>query len=248
MNQTPIRVLVWNEFCCEKYKAACQALYPQGIHETIAAHLRREKNLTVRTATLEEPEHGLSEKALAQTDVLLWWAHSEHAAMQDEIVTRVHERVLQGMGLMLLHSAHYSKIFQRLMGTSCSLRWREAGEKERVWVVNPSHPIAQGLGPYFEVPQTEMYGEVFDVPPPEELIFLSWYQGGEVFRSGATWTRGLGKIFYFAPGHETYPIYYQPEILKVISNGVNWLAFRGNTSVQPYLSARVEPLEPLSND
>ena len=91
---------------------------------------------------------------------------------------------------------------------------------ERVWVVLPSHPIAQGLPPYFEVPQSEMYGEPFDIPAPDELLFLSWFSGGEVFRSGCTFRRGRGRIFFFGPGHETFPIYHDPHVRRVIANGI----------------------------
>jgi trehalose utilization protein len=140
------------------------------------------------------------------------------------VVDRVYKRVLDGMGLIVLHSGHYSKVFKRLMGTSCSLKWREAGEKERLWVIEPGHPIVEGLGEYIEIPHVEMYGERFDIPAPDTLVFVSWFQGGEVFRSGCCFHRGSGKIFYFRPGHETFPIYYQPEIRRVLRNAVHWAA------------------------
>ena len=128
------------------------------------------------------------------------------------------------MGLIVLHSGHFSKIFKRLMGTPCALKWREAGERERLWVVNPGHPIAEGIGPCIELENTEMYGEPFSIPEPEEQVFISWFEGGEVFRSGNIWRRGNGKIFYFRPGHETYPIYHNPVIQRVIYNAVKWAA------------------------
>jgi len=218
-----IQVTVWNEYRHEKTHATIRQIYPEGMHAPIAQHLRNE-GLTVRVATLDEPEHGLSEAVLADTDVLTWWGHMAHDEVRDEIVARVQRRVLEGMGLIVLHSGHYSKIFRRLMGTSCTLRWRAVGEKERVWVVEPSHPIAAGLGEYFEIPHSEMYGERFDIPAPEALVFVSWFQGGEVFRGGCCFQRGHGKIFYFSPGHETHPIYHQPEILRVITNAVRWAA------------------------
>jgi trehalose utilization protein len=198
-----------------------RSIYPNGMHETIAAFLKKQ-DLEVSTATLDEPEHGLTEAVLNQTDVLIWWGHRAHGDVQDEIVNRVHKRVLEGMGLIVLHSGHFSKIFKKLMGTSCDLKWREAGDKERLWVVNPSHPITEGIDQYIEIEAEEMYGEFFDIPEPEELIFVSWFSGGEVFRSGCTFTRGKGKIFYFRPGHETYPTYHNETVLKVISNGVKW--------------------------
>ena len=241
----PIRVTVWNEFRHEKTNATCRALYPQGMHETIAAHLRQQPGLVVRTATLDEPEHGLTAEVLAETDVLTWWGHMAHGEVSDEIVDRVQARILEGMGLIVLHSGHFSKIFKRMMGTSCALRWREAAEKERLWVASPSHPIAAGLGPYFELQHTEMYGEHFDIPQPDELVFVSWFEGGEVFRSGCCFNRGSGKIFYFRPGHEVYPIYHDANVLKVITNAVRWARFKGNTEVKPFYGAMTAPIENL---
>ncbi len=133
-----------------------------------------------------------------------------------------------------------------MMGTSCSLRWREADERVRMWVVKPAHPIARGIGPYIELPKDEMYGEHFDIPDPDDLIFVNWYEGGEVFRGGCAWTRGLGKIFYFSAGHETYPIFHNKEVLQVISNAVRWIAFDGNATVLPYHDANTEALEQIS--
>jgi len=218
----PINVTVWSEYRHEKQNPKVAAIYPQGIHETIAGFLRAAPDLGVRTATLDEPEHGLTEAVLAGTDVLIWWGHKAHQEVQDAVVARVQRRVLEGMGLVVLHSAHYSKIFKALMGTTCSLKWREASDKERLWNVCPSHPITQGLGEYFEIPAEEMYGEPFGIPTPDELLFISWFSGGEVFRSGATWRRGHGRVFYFRPGHETYPTYHQPQVQQVITNGVRW--------------------------
>ena len=217
------RVTIWNEGRHEKTHAAVKAIYPDGMH-TVLAKALREKRLEVRTATLDEPEHGLSQEVLESTDVLTWWGHMAHNDVKDEIVERVYKRVLQGMGLIVLHSAHFSKIFRKLMGSSCGLRWREIGEKERLWVVNPGHPIVAGLPEYFEVPHEEMYGEHFDIPMPDELVFISWFAGGEVFRSGCCFNRGAGKVFYFRPGHETLPTYFQPEIQQVIYNAVLWAA------------------------
>jgi trehalose utilization protein len=218
------RVTIWNEFRHEKNDENVAKIYPNGIHKAIANHLRTD-GFAVQTATLDEPEHGLTGDVLAQTDVLLWWGHLAHGEVEDEIVERVHQRILQdGMGLIVLHSGHFSKIFKRLMGTSCDLKWREVGEKARVWVVEPGHPITAGLDEYFEIPHAEMYGEHFDIPAPDTLVFINWYQGGEIFRSGCCYHRGRGKIFYFQPGHETYPIYFQSEVLRVITNAIHWAA------------------------
>jgi len=219
-----IRVTVWNEYRHEKTHEAVAKVYPEGIHGQIAKFLGVNKDMVVRTATLDEPEHGLTEKVLAATDVLIWWGHMAHHEVKDEIVDRVQQRILNGMGLIVLHSGHFSKIFRRMMGTNCSLKWREIAERERLWVVDPSHPIAEGLGEYFEIPHVEMYGEYFDIPQPNALVLISWFQGGEVFRSGCCFNRGKGKIFYFRPGHETLPIYYHETVQKVITNAVRWAA------------------------
>jgi len=235
------KVTVWNEFRHEKIHEEVKKVYPEGIHNAIASFLKQQPGLEVRTATLDEPEHGLPKEVLNNTDVLIWWGHMAHHEVEDEIVDRVQERVVKdGMGLVVLHSAHISKIFTKLMGTSCQLKWRERGEKERIWVVEPGHPIADGLGEHFEIPHTEMYGERFDIPRPDELIFMSWFPGGEVFRSGCCFYRGKGKIFYFRPGHETFPIYYQPEVQRVICNAVKW----ASPVMGPTITiGNVEPLE-----
>lgn len=236
----PIRVTVWNEYRHEKTHESVAKVYPDGIHEAVAQPLR-EAGFDVKTATLDEPEHGLTEEVLAATDVLIWWGHMAHHEVEDKIVDRVHKRVLEGMGLIVLHSGHFSKIFQKLMGTTCNLKWREIGEKERIYVVEPGHPIAQGLGEHFELPHEEMYGERFDIPAPDTLVFLSWFQGGELFRSGCCYHRGAGKIFYFRPGHETYRTFYQPEVQRVIQNAVSWAAPVGGPEVT--FGHRPEPIE-----
>lgn len=226
----PLRVTVWNEYIHERSSAAVAKLYPQGIHAAVAAAIAEHLGdaATIRTATLDEPEHGLTSEVLAATDVLTWWGHAAHDRVAEDVVERVQQRVWEGMGLVALHSAHASKIFRRLLGTSCMLRWREAAERERVWIVNPSHPLAAGLtDEYFEIDQSEMYGEFFDIPPPEELVFVSWFEGGEVLRSGCTFRRGKGKIVYFSPGHETFPIYHHPQVRRVIANAVAWSAPTG---------------------
>lgn len=227
-----VRVLIWNEFRHERENPAVKAIYPHGIHAAIADGLRESLGdaVDVQTATLDDPEQGLTAERLAQTDVLLWWGHMAHDDVEEARVDLVQQRVLAGMGLIALHSAHASKPFRRLMGTGCMLRWREAAEKERLWIVAPGHPLVSGIDEeFFELSEAEMYGEYFDVPPPEELVLVSWFAGGEVFRSGCVWQRGLGKIFYFRPGHETYPIYFDANIRRVLANAVRWAAPSGGT-------------------
>jgi trehalose utilization protein len=222
--EPPIRVTVWGENIHDRKDERVRAIYPEGMHETIAAGLREHlvDVVSVRTATLEQEEHGLTEDILADTDVLTWWGHVGHGQVNDTVVARVHARVLAGMGIVILHSGHESKIFKRLMGTTCSLRWREADEREIVWTVAPAHPIAAGISDAFIIPKQEMYGEYFDIPQPDELVFISSFSGGEVFRSGCCFNRGRGRVFYFSPGHETYPIYRQPEVRQVLANAVLW--------------------------
>lgn len=220
-----MNVLVWNEHLHEQSDSAVQAVYPEGIHRAIADQLEAGLGrASISTATLADPEHGLTAQRLERTDVLIWWGHLGHHLVSGEVVARVHERVLQGMGLIVLHSGHLSKIFTRLMGTTCNLRWREAEDRELVWCVAPQHPIAAGVKQPLVIPRHEMYGEFFDIPVPDELVFISSFTGGEVFRSGCCFHRGKGRVFYFSPGHETYPVYHQPQIGQVLCNAVRWAA------------------------
>jgi trehalose utilization protein len=217
-------IVVWNEHVHERGGGVPAELYPEGIHGAIAAGLRTAfgENALVRTATLDQPGHGLPDDVLDEADVLVWWGHLAHDRVPDELATRVQQRVLAGMGLVVLHSAHYSKPFRLLMGTSCSLRWREADDRELVWTVSPGHPIAAGVPAVIPLERHEMYGEFFDIPAPDELVFISSFSGGEVFRSGCCFHRGKARVFYFSPGHETYPVYHDPTIQRVIANAVGW--------------------------
>ena len=218
-----IKVTIWNEFRHEKTEANVKAVYPDGIHTALKNGLAAE-DLEIRCAWLDQPENGLPQEILEDTDVLLWWGHMAHHEVADDVINRVHARVLEGMGLIVLHSGHYSRIFQKLTGCSGSLKWREAGERTIIWNLAPNHPITQGIGDYFELEHEEMYGERFDVPDDCRIIFASWFEGGNVFRSGLTFERGMGKIFYFQPGHETYRSYYDSNVLKVIGNSIRWAA------------------------
>lgn len=216
-----IKVTIWNEFYHEKEYEAIRTIYPEGIHQCIADFLGKDKQLIVKTATLDMPEHGLTEEALTDTDVLIWWSHAKQDEVSDEVANRIKDHVHMGMGFIVLHSGHYSKPLKLLLGTSMTLRWRH-GDRERLWCTSPAHPIAANVPMQFEIPIEEAYGEYFDIPKPDDVIFMGWFASGEVFRSGVTFTRGLGKIFYFQPGHEEYPIYYQEEIQTIIHNAVYW--------------------------
>lgn len=221
----PIRVTVWNEFRHEKRNPVITELYPNGMHEAIAAHLRKSSDLQVTTAIQDQPEHGLSESVLASTDAMIWWGHMAHGEVDDKIVDKVYQRVMAGMGILILHSGHFSKIFKKLMGTTCNLKWREEkNEREILWVTRPGHPIVQGIDDHFILPREEMYGEFFDIPEPESTFLISSFGGGEVFRSGCTWTRGAGRVIYFRPGHETFPTYHDKNVLRIIENAVRWSA------------------------
>lgn len=224
MVPAPIRVTVWHEYRHEKKNPAVSKIYPEGMHGAIARGLKKHSDLLVRTATLDEPEHGLTDEVLHSTDVMIWWGHMAHAEVRDEIAAKVKNRVWEGMGLVVLHSGHLSKPFLSLIGTSGALKWRESNDREILWVTKPGHPIAAGIDDHFIIEREEMYGEHFDIPEPDETIFISSFTGGEVFRSGLTFRRGAGKIFYFRPGHETYPTYHHPQVLQVIANGVRWAA------------------------
>lgn len=240
-----LNVTVWGENIHETRDAEHMArLYPDGMHSTIANGIRAQlgDQVSVRTATLDQPEHGLSDEVLDSTDVLTWWGHIGHNQVDDAIVDKVHARVLSGMGLLVLHSAHFSKIFKKLMGTTCSLEWRENNDTELVWTVRPDHPIAQGVPHPIRIEGQEMYGEFFDIPEPDELIFISSFTGGEVFRSGCTWRRGKGKVFYFSPGDQAYPVYDHPDIQRVLANGVRWAAPAASATFEsPGVVARPAP-------
>jgi trehalose utilization protein len=240
-----VKVTIWNEFLHEKENDTVKGIYPEGIHRAIAQGMAQFGDFDVTTTTLGEPEHGLSDAVLEATDVLLWWGHKAHGEVSDAVVAKVHQQVLSGMGLIALHSGHFSKVFQRVLGTNCSLSWREADEKERLWNLEPAHPIMEGIPAYFELPQEEMYGERFDIPKPDELLMISWFQGGEVFRSVCTWQRGHGRVVYIRPGHETYPTYHNPHVLRLIANAARWAHRR--VTIDTRNAPNAKALEPVPN-
>ncbi len=218
-----IRVTIWNEHSKQETPAGVLAVYPGGMNEALADAFAGDNEIQVRLASLDDADMGLSDEIIDNTDVMLWWGHSRHEQVPDELASKVRDAVVKGMGFIPLHSAHYSKPFRWLMGTSCDLKWRD-GVRERLWCCDPGHAIAQGIPEHFELEIEEMYGEFFNIPQPEHLVFIGWFAGGEVFRSGCTFTRGLGKIFYFQPGHETNPTYHNENIKKILRNAVHWAA------------------------
>jgi len=238
-----INLTIWNENVHEQSNPRVLELYPGGLHGFLAEHLAS-PDFNIRTATLEQPEHGLTEEVLNATDVLIWWGHAAHDKVDDKIVARIQQRVWNGMGIICLHSAHRSKIFRALNGTSGQLHWREAGERERLWTIDPAHPIAAGIPEHFELPYEEMYGEPFMIAGDAKVIFISWFEGGEVLRSGFTLQRGNGKMFYFRPGHETFPSFHNENVLKILSNAIHWAKPVVN---MPYLKTNVpDSLEKIS--
>lgn len=241
-----VKVTIWNEFLHEKQHESVKAIYPEGIHKAIGEGITPLGDFELRYATLEEPQHGLPQSVVDDTDVLFWWAHMAHARVADEVVVRVHEAVLSGMGLVVLHSGHFSKIFKRVLGTHGSLRWREADEKERLWNLQPSHPLMAGLPEYIELEQEEMYGERFDIPTPDDLLMISWFQGGEVFRSVCAWQRGHGRVVYLRPGHETYPTYKNEHMLRLCANAASWA--RRRVRLDSSKAPRSKALEPVPNE
>ena len=234
-----MHVVVWNENYHEKTDPRVTELYPGGIHTYVASFLESD-DVHVRTATLDMPECGLTQEILDETDVLIWWGHLRHNLVPDEIAERVHKRVLEGMGFIVLHSGHHCKVFKRLMGTTCNLKWRD-GARERLWTIKPNHPIAQGIPETFSLECEEMYGEPFGIPEPQEVVFMGWFNGGEVFRSGCTWVRDNGRIFYFQPGHETNSSLKNEYVQSIIRNAVQWCC-PANQKIE-LICPQADPLE-----
>lgn len=237
-----ITVTVWNENIHETEDPGVAEIYPDGIHGAIGEDLA-ERGYEVKTAILQEPEHGLTESVLAETDVLVWWAHVANHEVTDEVAGRVVDHVHEGMGFIPVHSGKNSKVFKRLMGTSCNIKYRHGGETERVWVADHGHQITDGLDEYFEIPATEMYGEPYDIPEPDHTVFISWFEGGEVFRSGVCYYRGRGRVFAFRPGHEEYPIFYQDEVRQVLANAVEWAAPNEGAKAHWGKAEAIEPID-----
>ena len=120
--------------------------------------------------------------------------------------------------------AHEGSVWKLTLPQCVFPAWRADGAPSHVTTLLPQHPIAAGLPEHWDVAKTEMYDEPFHVPTPDAVIFEEKWDKGEHFRSGCVWTVGHGRVFYFRPGHETFPVYLQVEPLRVLENAVRWLA------------------------
>lgn len=216
-------VLVWSE------ETVSDDVYPNDINSAVAEHLNEHDDLVARAVSIGEPEQGVGEDRLDWADTLVWWGHARHDDVTDETVDRVEAAVTDdGLGFVSLHSAHYSRPFTRLCGTSGDLgevRYEDIppGETETVTVEASDHPLARGVSD-FALPDVEMFGEPFDIPEPDEVVFRSEFEEGGWFRSGVTFTFGEARGVYFRPGHEEFRIYHDPNVRRVIANAVRWTA------------------------
>ena len=240
-----IKVTIFNEFYHEKVNQEVKAIYPDGIHIALKNQLEVQ-DINDTTVTRDDENCGITDELLENTDVLIWWGHIKHNLVSDDVVTKIKTAVNNGMGAIFLHSAHYSKPFKALLGTSCNLTWREDGDSEFIWCCNPYHPIAKGIDSFIYLEKEETYGEPFCIPNPDEIVFLGSFQGGEAFRSGCCWNRG-GKIFYFQPGHETYPTFYNKDVIKVIKNAIHW-AYSQNGKFEIGCPKVEKPMLRIKND
>ena len=219
-----LNVVVWNEFRHEKVKEKAIANYPDGLHATIKKFLDVNEDMSVTLAALDDECQGLPDELLNNTDVLVWWGHIAHEEVSDELVAKIQKRVYEGkMGFVALHSAHHSKPFKQIVGTNGNLSWGR-NQKEIMWNLMPQHPIAAGIPDHFLIEEEELYCEPFYIPQPDALVFGAWYEDGFIFRAGACFLRGAGKIFYFQPGHESCKALHNPYVQKVITNAVRWAA------------------------
>ena len=219
-----INVTIWNEYRHEKSDENVAKLYPNGLHAAIGEFLSKNDDMKITLAALDDPDQGLPDEVLNNTDVLLWWGHMNHGEVKDDLVERIRQRVyVGGMGFIALHSAHHSKPFRAIVGTTGNLLWGD-NQKEIIWNIMPSHPIAAGIPAHFELPEEELYAEPFQIPQPDAHIFEGWYEHGYVFRTGCTFLRGAGRVFYFQPGHAPCPSFYDANVQRIITNGVRWAA------------------------
>lgn len=242
-----IKVTVWSEGIDPELEPRAIAIYPDDINTYLAGFMSKEEDFEVITRNIHQKENGLSQEILDDTDVLVWWSHLYDDQVSDEVANRVTRAVLNGMGILFLHASLGSKPAKRLLGeNSLDGKYREVGEMERIWVVNRSHFIVGDLEKeYIEIPGSEMYGEPYGMPTPDDIVFISWFEGGEVLRSGVSWNKGAGKVFFFSPGHEEFPVYYNREIQKIINNIVRWL--KPINSPKLTFHGEIDSMEPIKN-
>ncbi|MFH1372026.1 MAG: ThuA domain-containing protein [Planctomycetota bacterium] len=216
-------VVVWSEGTAPKN------VYPNDICGAIAEGLKELKDWDVVEARLSDPNQGLPDELLNRADVLIWWGHKKHNQVRDGLVDKIVSRVKdEGMGFISLHSSHFARPNIKLMGTPCS--WKEyLGDSNtlKITVKDPNHPIARGVED-FTIYHDERYSEPYAVPQPLAVVFEGTYTldngGTDTSRQGLTWEIGKGRVFYFQPGHETNPVFFDPNIRRIISNAVEWAA------------------------
>lgn len=234
-----IRVTIWNEYRHERQEKFIGDIYPKGIHGCVAEFLSKDPEIKTTLAALDDPDQGLPDEVLNNTDVLFWWGHMAHGEVSDALVEKIRQRVYAGkMGLVVMHSGHHSKVFRSVVGTTGNLSWGR-DTKEIIWNLMPAHPIAAGIPDHFTLDCEELYAEPFYIPQPDALVFGCWYETGNIFRGGCCFLRGAGKIFYFQPGHESYPTYYVPEIQTVIRNAVHFVAPTKRVGIGGYHVAKI---------
>jgi trehalose utilization protein len=107
---------------------------------------------------------------------------------------------------------------------------RADAKPSHVRILAKNHPIARGVPETFDISQTEMYDEPFHVPTPDAVIFEERWDAGERFRGGCLWNLGAGKVFYFRPGHETYPVFKEAAPLRLVENAVRWMGKQSSSN------------------
>lgn len=220
-------VVVWSEGTAPK------EIYPNDINGAIAEGLKASplmKDWDVVIAGIDDPDQRISDELLKKTDVLIWWGHKKHGDVKDALVDKIEKRVKEeGMGFIALHSAHFAKPNKRIMGTPCTFAAYVCDNKENVVsVAMPNHPICKGVAKTFTVANDERYSDPYAVPTPDAvpLTAIQVRNDGtkEEAKMGFCWTVGKARMFYLQMGHETNPIYFDPEIRKVMANAVLWAA------------------------
>jgi trehalose utilization protein len=244
--QTPPKrrtILVWSEGTAPK------EVFPNDINGAVAAGLAKLRGYTVKTASITDPEQGVSQAALDETDVLIWWGHQRHGQVSDEAVQRIVARVKDGgMGIIFLHSAHFAKPLKAVLGSSGAWSaYVNDRSTHRITVADTKHPIARGVRD-FVIPKEERYEEPFIVPEPEAVVFDGYYESTKTnARQGLCWTIGKGRVFYFRPGHEEFPIFFMPEVRRILRNAALWCArdeagiWEDNDPAAPAARATNEP-------